>query len=127
MIQFGEKLEPEKILELCATSLPYYLNSWHDDAGGTGIFGAIDPQSFNMRKVGSSSPVIEYVIRPHVQILCILAVHIYRDYFPDSLGVSKQDVIARFKSGLHWACDTHLTGLRDIDLFLERKRWGENW
>ena len=62
MIQFSEKLESKKVLDLLSRSLPYYLKSWHEIDPNTGLFGKIDPHSFNMKEIGSSSPVIEYVI-----------------------------------------------------------------
>jgi len=127
MIEFNEKLEPEKILSLLSLALPYYLKSWHDQEAAAGLFGTLDPATFNMRKVGSSSPVIEYVVRPHVQSLCILAVLLNRGVVPNGLPATKDEIIRMVRQGIQWACDTHLTGNTDIEQFLERKRWGENW
>jgi hypothetical protein len=127
MIEFNDNLEHEKILRLLSRAMPYYRRAWHEHDAASGLFGTVDPPSFNMRKVGSSSPVIEYVIRPHVQILCILAVHVYRDYFPQDASISREDTATILRQGIQWACDTHLTGNTDIEPFLERKRWGENW
>ena len=73
MLNFTDKIEPRKILRLLSRSVPYYLKSWHDLDESRGIFGSTDPQNFNMRSVRSSSPVIEYVIRPHLNVLCLLA------------------------------------------------------
>ncbi|MBD3390606.1 MAG: hypothetical protein GF418_01180 [Chitinivibrionales bacterium] len=127
MIQFGDTLEPDKVLQLLSSSLPYYLASWHDDGPDAGLFGTVDPVSFNMRKVGSSSPVIEYVMRPHAQILCILAVLVRRDSPAGIDEGQREELVEKITKGLRWACDTHLTGSRDVEPFLGRKRWGENW
>ena len=81
MIQFNENFEPVKILQLLSRSLPYYLKSFQEIDDETGLFGNTDPDTFNMREVGSSSPVIEYVVRPHINILCILSAYIYKNYF----------------------------------------------
>lgn len=128
MLAFTEKIEPDKILRLLSRSLPYYLKSWHEIDDQTGIFGSVDPRSFNMRSVGSSSPVIEYVLRPHLNILCILSsfLHLKRTDLTGGI-VSKEEIISILKKGVRWACDTHLTGDTDVETFLERKRWGENW
>lgn len=81
-----------------------------------------------MRSVGSSSPVIEYVIRPHINILCTLGSYVFlNQYDLISAIISKDDLIKKIKKGIHWACETHLTGTIDVDSFLDRKRWGENW
>jgi hypothetical protein len=127
-LHFEEKLEPHPILLLLQHGLDYYLASWHDLGDGTGMFGTIDPAAFNMRSVGSSSPVIEYVIRPHLQALCILAAFLYRNetVLLEPL-LSKERLADMLQKGVAWACDTHLTGTRDVETFLERKRWGENW
>ena len=127
MIQFSEKLESKKILDLLSRSLPYYLKSWHEIDTGSGLFGKIDPQSFNMKEIGSSSPVIEYVIRPHINILCILSAYVYKNHFTDNNNISREDTIDIINKGLSWMCETHITGSTDVDCFLERKRWGENW
>ncbi len=128
MLNTIETIEQEKILKLLSRALPYYLESWQDIDGRTGLFGTSDPRNFNMRSVGSSSPVIEYVIRPHLNILCILSSYHYlnkqniiQDY------ISPKELEEKLINGLRWACQTHLTGSRDVDAFLERKRWGENW
>ena len=128
MLDFTETIEASKILHLLSRSVPYYLKAWHDVDETTGIFGAPDPASFNMRTVGSSSPVIEYVVRPHVNILCILG------SFPflsqnELIGalISREELEIKIQKGIRWACETHLTGTRDVETFLERKRWGENW
>ena len=128
MIDFTETIEPSKILCLLSRSVPYCLKSWHDLDETTGIFGSIDPASFNMRPIGSSSPVIEYVIRPHASILCILGSFIFLNEH-DLIGgfISRGDLENKLLKGLRWACETHLTGTRDVETFLERKRWGENW
>ncbi len=129
MIQFSEKFESEKVLQLLSRSLPYYLKSWNEIDEETGLFGKTDPKSFNMRKVGLSSPVIEYVIRPHINILCVLSAYIYKNYFNEITNalIPKEESILRIHKGLLWMCETHITGSRDVDTFLERKRWGENW
>ena len=128
MLNFTETLEPLKIQRLLSRSIPYYLKSWHDYDEESGLFGSIDPAGFNMRSVGSSSPVIEYVIRPHVNICCILGSFLFLDQC-DLLSaiISRDEMISRLRKGVRWACDTHLTGSRDVETFLERKRWGENW
>ena len=128
MLQFTEKIESQKILRLLSRSIPYYLKSWADIDQENGIFGSIDPQTFNMRSVGSSSPVIEYVIRPHINILCTLGSYLYlNQYDLISAIINKEDLIKKIRKGVHWACETHLTGSLDVETFLERKRWGENW
>lgn len=128
MIQFNENIEPKKILKLLNRSIPYYLKSWQELENNTGFFGRINPSFFNMNELQSSSPVIEYVIRPHINILCILASYLYRsediDFEP---LLKKEQMIEYLTKGLLWVCDTHITGSRDVDNFLERKRWGENW
>lgn len=128
MLNFTEAVEPSKILRLLSRSVPYYLSSWSDLDEERGIFGALDPQSFNMRSVASSSPVIEYVVRPHVNILCILGSFIFfnkADFI--SAIISREELASKLNKGVRWACDTHLTGSIDVEPFLERKRWGENW
>lgn len=128
MLQFTEKIESQKILRLLSRSIPYYLKSWADIDQENGIFGSIDPQTFNMRSVGSSSPVIEYVIRPHINILCTLGSYLYLNQCDlISAIISKEDLIKKIRKGVHWACETHLTGSLDVETFLDRKRWGENW
>jgi hypothetical protein len=128
MLSFTETIEPSKILRLLSRSVPYYLKSWHDIDESKGLFGRIDPQSFNMHSVGSSSPVIEYVIRPHLNILCFLGSFLYLNKC-DLIGaiITREDLVAKIRKGVAWACDTHLTGALDVETFLERKRWGENW
>ncbi len=129
MIQFSEKFEPVKILHLLSRSLPYYLKSWQEINTETGLFGNTDPQTFNMKEVGSSSPVIEYVIRPHINILCILAAYIFKNNFADcdEAVLSREKAVNLVHKGLLWMSDTHVTGSVDVESFLERKRWGENW
>ncbi|MDG5816327.1 hypothetical protein QA601_14625 [Chitinispirillales bacterium ANBcel5] len=128
MLHFTEKLESDKILKLLSKALPYYLESWQDFGDATGLFGSTDPQSFNMRTVGSSSPVIEYVIRPHLNILCILsAFHYLKKSEIIEETINQKELSERIKKGVRWACDTHITGRKDVPTFLERKRWGENW
>lgn len=128
MIMFNEKLETKKTLHLLSRSIPYYLKSWQEIDDTTGLFGDIEPTSFNMKDVGTSSPVIEYVVLPHVNILCILAAYLYKDDTDsiDSL-INKDEIINYLNKGLLWMCETHITGSLDINNFLERKRWGENW
>jgi hypothetical protein len=128
MLHFTEKIEPQKIVRLLSRSLPYYLKSWVDIDEHIGIFGSTDPTYFNMRSVGSSSPVIEYVIRPHLNILCILGGYIYSDQTEMiSAIISREELELKIKKGLRWACETHLNGSLDVNSFLKRKRWGENW
>jgi hypothetical protein len=128
MLDVTESVEPLKILRLCSRSIPYYLKSWRDIDETTGLFGSIDPASFNMRSVASSSPVIEYVVRPHLNILCVLGSFLFLDKSEIiSTIVSKEELEDKIRKGVRWACETHLTGSRDVDTFLERKRWGENW
>jgi hypothetical protein len=130
MLPFSDRLEPRTILELLSRSLPYYIESWHPIDDAMGIFGVSQPQSFNMQAFEYSSPVIEYVIRPHLQVCCILASYIGNE--EDALvsigsGVDKSEIIRMVVRGLAWACETHVTGSIDVEHFLERKRWGENW
>ncbi len=130
MLPFSDRLEPRTVLELLSRSLPYYIESWHQVNDEMGIFGASEPRSFNMQAFEHSSPVIEYVIRPHLQICCILASYIWKE--EDALltlgtGIEKDGIIRMIACGLSWACETHLTGSLDVENFLERKRWGENW
>jgi hypothetical protein len=130
MLHFSEKLEPPIVFELLSRGLKYYLKSWHDLGNGMGIFGATNPLSFNMESTGSSSPVIEYVIRPHLQICCILAGYVYKnenDLLNRASGKSPDEIVEILQKGLRWACETHLSGALDVESFLERKRWGENW
>ncbi|HUI92739.1 MAG TPA: hypothetical protein VLX68_10870 [Chitinivibrionales bacterium] len=127
-LHFEEKLEPRPILQLLLHGLDYYLASWHDLGDGTGMFGATDPAAFNMRSVASSSPVVEYVLRPHLQTLCLLAAYVYRsETCLLEPHLSKERLDDMLRKGVAWACDTHLAGNRDVETFLGRKRWGENW
>lgn len=128
MLNFGDRLDPRKILSLCSRGIPYYLDSWRDLDGKRGLFGSTQPSTYNMQEVASSSPVIEYVVQPHLQVCCILASYIHGNQ--TSLlkeHISRDELIARTTSGLRWACDTHLIGSLDVDDFLDRRRWGENW
>jgi hypothetical protein len=128
MLNFTETVEPSKILRLLSRSVPYYLKSWCDLDDKTGLFGSIDPKSYNMRSLDSSSPVIEYVVRPHVSVLCILGSFLHNDKCDLLDGIiSKEELSAKICKGVAWACATHLTGTLDVETFLERKRWGENW
>ncbi len=128
MIQFGEKLELDKVLQLLSHALPYYQQSWHDVDEESGLFGTTEPHAFNMRKVGTSSPVIEYVVRPHLHILCILASYIRLNALSRADSpISSEEASNYLNRGIRWICSTHLTGTRDVDSFLARKRWGENW
>jgi len=127
-LQFEEKLESTKLHELLSRSLPYYLKAWHDEGPSTGLFGSTNPKTFNMSDIGSSSPVIEYVIRPHVNILCILSMYLTaNDSCPVNSIISREEIIAKINKGLLWMCETHICGSVDVDSFLDRKRWGENW
>ncbi len=128
MLNFTENIEPLKILRLLSRSIPSYLKSWRAVDDDAGLFGSTDPASFNMRSVGSSSPVIEYVVRPHINVLCLLGSFIHLDQ-TDLLSamISREELTDRLRKGIRWACETHLSGTRDVDTFLERKRWGENW
>ncbi|MDR0306458.1 MAG: hypothetical protein LBI42_06435 [Chitinispirillales bacterium] len=128
MLNFTEKIEPQKILQLLSRAVPYYIKSWCDIDDQRGLFGSLDPRSYNMRSVGSSSPVIEYVLRPHINILCLLSSYIYLNQ-TDLLKtiISKDKLASHLKKGVTWVCDTHITGALDVDAFLERRRWGENW
>jgi hypothetical protein len=127
-LHFEEKLEPHSVFLLLLRGIDYYLTSWRDIDDTAGLFGSVDPQSFNMQSVGSSSPVVEYVVRPHLQILCTLSAFVYRNE-TDLLAplVSRDRLVELIRKGITWACDTHLTGDRDVETFLIRKRWGENW
>jgi hypothetical protein len=128
MLNFTDTIEPPKILRLLSRSIPYYLKSWSDFDEATGLFGNIDPKSYNMRSIGSSSPVIEYVVRPHLNILCVLGSFVYSNNCEAlSAIISAPDLTAKIVKGTRWVCETHLTGTRDVATFLERKRWGENW
>ncbi len=128
MLNFTDKLESKKILRLLSRSIPYYLKSWTELDDSRGIFGSTDPTTFNMRTVGSSSPVIEYVIRPHLNVICILGSYIFLNECDlISAIISREEMAAKIHKGVQWACDTHITGSLDVEEFLERKRWGENW
>jgi hypothetical protein len=128
MLQFTEKFEPVKILQLLSKGLPYYLESWHDIDERNGIFGNVEPKSFNMRAMGLSSPVIEYVLRPHINILCVLSGYVYlNQYGIAGHTIGRFDLIDKLHKGLEWVCSCHVTGNRDVDAFLDRRRWGENW
>jgi len=128
MLHFTEKIEPQKILRLLSRSIPYYLKSWNAVDADTGLFGTTNPATFNMHSVGSSSPVIEYVLRPHLNITCILASYLFL-HQESIIGalLDKNILVERIIKATRWACETHLTGSRDVDSFLSRKRWGENW
>lgn len=128
MLNFTATLEPSKIQRMLSRSVPYYLKSWCDIDETTGLFGSIDPKSFNMRSIASSSPVIEYVVRPHLNVLCLLGGFIYRNNGGsiDAI-ISGEELASKIIKGVRWVCETHLTGTRDVPSFLERQRWGENW
>ncbi len=128
MIHFSEKLDPEKILDLLERSMPYCLASWKEIDNERGLFGSEDPRAFNMRSVQTSSPVIEYVIRPHLQILCCLASFAHsRRLEYSTIPEGSESTVSYLQKGIQWACDSHITGTLDIEAFLERRRWGENW
>jgi len=128
MLQFSEKFEPVKMLQLLSKSLPYYLASWHDIDERSGLFGNAEPKSFNMRPTGQSSPVIEYVLRPHINILCVLSSYVYlNQYGLIEQTIGRFDLIDKLHKGLAWACARHVTGDTNEDAFLDRGRWGENW
>ncbi|HEX7510289.1 MAG TPA: hypothetical protein VF335_03260 [Chitinivibrionales bacterium] len=130
MLSFSEQLDSQTILRLLSRAMPYYLASWRDIDEHHGIFGVVSPATFNMRSVGSSSPVIEYVVRPHLHICCIISAFFSKEQFATILqaaGITKEEALRRLQNGLLWACETHLTGSLDEESFLERKRWGENW
>ncbi len=128
MLHFTEKIEPQKILRLLSRSIPYYLKSWHKIDERSGLFGSIDPSTYNMRSVGSSSPVIEYVLRPHLNIICILGSYCFlKQEDLISAIITKEELVEKISFAVNWACETHLTGTRDVASFLSRKRWGENW
>ncbi len=122
---FNELFESEQVLDLLSRSLSDLINSQSKE----GLFGSVTPKTFNMEKVESSSPVIEYVIRPHVNILTVISAFIYHDYFPKHVSeiLTKEDAIISVSRGIEWLCDTHITGNKNIDQFLSRKCWGENW
>ena len=130
MLHFNDQLDPHTVLKLLSRSIKYYLASWYDLSDDMGMFGTIEPHAFNMQSVASSSPVIEYVIRPHLQICCILASYVYKNEYAQLesvAGISKDETIRILNKALTWACETHLTGTLDVESFLQRKRWGENW
>lgn len=128
MLQFTEEFEYRKILHLLARSVPYYLASWQDIDDRRGLFGTTDPRSYNMKSVGSSSPVIEYVVQPHLQVLATLSVFVYRDECDVLSDTIPRSILQeKIEKGMRWACDTHLTGSLDVESFLECKRWGRNW
>lgn len=114
---------------MLSRALPYYLKSWHDIDETVGLFGTEEPQTFNMKSVGSSSPVIEYVVRPHAAVCCILASFLRSDETALLLlpHISLDEARSRVIKGVRWLCETHLTGTRDVPGFLHRHRWGENW
>jgi len=129
MLPNNDKFDLEIVLQLLARGLPYYLKSWKECDGATGLFGATDPDSFNMKSMGSSSPVIEYVVRPHIHVLCVLAAVLYRPESVQDLdnAITLDKAGELLNKGVRWMCETHLSGQRDVDSFLIRKRWGENW
>lgn len=128
MAQSNETFKSRKILSLLSRSLPYYLKSWQEFENGTGLFGNTDPKIFNMRDIASSSPVIEYVVRPHMNILCTLASFVYNNSITvEEKTVDHKDFIDKIQKGLLWMCESHITGSMEIESFLERKCWGENW
>jgi hypothetical protein len=129
MSQISETLEPARILKLLARSLPYFRAAWHDVDATTGLFGRVSPSVYSMAAVGSSSPVIENVVRPHLQVLCVLASFLRSSNGCALLGeaMPRAEAEDRLVRGLRWACETHLTGSRDVEQFLDRRRWGENW
>jgi len=129
MSQLSEALSPASVLALLSRSLPCYLSSWRDLDDRRGIFGALEPTPYSMQSLQPSSPVIEYVVRPHLQVLCILATFLRSREGLRYLTLFRPEDQARQRlvRGVRWACDTHLTGDTDVEQFLGRKRWGENW
>lgn len=121
-------LSPQRLFSLLSYSMPYYAQSWHEVDEECGMFGSTHPRHFNMDRVGTSSPVIEYVIRPHVNLLCVCAAYLClsaRHYLYGS--VPRQRCEDMLRRGIEWACQTHVTGTRDVEAFCMRKRWGGNW
>lgn len=128
MLHFTEKIESQKVLRLLSRSIPYYLKSWTDVNDDCGLFGVTDPVNYNMRSVGSSSPVIEYVLRPHLNITCILGSFVFlKQEELISALLDHDTLVNKIRKATRWACLTHITGSLDVESFLDRKRWGENW
>ena len=71
MVAGGGAVEMELSQRLLEFAKKEKGKSWQEISNESGLFGNTDPGTFNMKEVGSSSPVIEYVIRPHINILCI--------------------------------------------------------
>ncbi len=129
MSQLSEALAPSAVFSLLSRSLPCYLASWRELNERHGLFGSLDPTHYSMQSLDTSSPVIEYVVRPHLQVLCVLAAHLRsRDgtrYL--NMFLPEEQARERVIRGVRWVCDTHLSGDTDVEQFLGRKRWGENW
>src|SRR5512133_3053606 len=123
----ASRLEKPLLLRFLERSFTHYEKCWTPAGEGCGYFGELDPEIFNMGDVGFSSPVIEYVIRPHLQILVCAAVLIRAARERQISAENEPRYLRYLREGLHWACRTHLTGDLDVPAFLRRKRWGENW
>lgn len=126
-IKATTRLERELLVPFLRSALKYYEESWQEIGDDTGLFGEYDPSMFNMRSLQFSSPVIEYVVRPHAQILVALAAVIQGDNGPGTEEEERSRRIHMLNCGVRWMCRTHLTGDLDVETFLSRRRWGENW
>ena len=125
-IKASERLEKDTLLIFIKQAFEYYKRCWEPVDDSCGFFGELDPKRYNMRSLQFSSPVIEYVVRPHAQILATIAALLKASQ--NSSELSEKDLmISYLNRGIKWLCRTHLTGDMDVDFFLERKRWGENW
>ncbi len=123
----ASRLEKPLLLRFLERSFSHYEKCWTPVDEACGFFGEIDPKLFNMGDMGFSSPVIEYVVRPHLQILLCTTVLIRAARDKQISAENEARHLRYLREGLLWACRTHLTGDLDVPTFLRRKRWGENW
>ncbi len=117
-----------RLLTLLCHSIPYYSRCWHDIGDEHGVFGSTHPSQYNMDGMQTSSPVIEYVIHPHANILCVCAAYLslYEQHYLQDRA-QKERMQESFGKGVSWMCATHTTGSVQVDSFLSRKQWGGNW
>ncbi len=128
MNNFSENIKSSEIVNFLSRSIPYYKSAWAEQGDGCGLFGSTDPEVFNMKSIGRSSPVIEYVVRPHVNILLILSVCVSQwESVSKDIDAEKEEIVSLIDKGFKWLVETHITGSKDVDAFLSKKRWGSNW
>jgi len=125
----SEQFPQRRIIELLARGTAFFESCWQQIDQDVGIFGELEPEFYNMSKMPRSSPAIEYIIRPHTQCLCTLAVIATSAHGKQLLAekIDETSLIKKFEDGLRFLVQSHVLGDRDITQFPGRKRWGQNW